>query len=218
MRRALRIGLATLFLLPAAACTCGRQQDELEIIDPQGTEFQQALAATRARLAPAETAVRAAAPGVRVVGVQEELGCVRGNKGPKGQQDPWDSECGVRRSLGIFAPDPVGLLLAADKSLTSAGYHGKWYLADGKTEVRVSRSSAVASAVYVTAGGDLVRLQVGRTGQKQLFLADRPRPGYFNDSTGENWEQVVPYGATLTSPVVAVELRVDPFIKRPITA
>ena len=91
-------------------------------------------------------------------------------------------------------------------------------LADGKTEVQVGRSSAVASAAYVTAGGDLVRLQVGRTGEKQLFLADRPRPGYFNKSTGENWESVVPSGARLTSPVVAVELRADPFIKRPLTA
>lgn len=165
-------------------------------------------------------AVRAAAPEARVVGVQEELGCVRGNKGPKGQQDPWDSECAVRRSLGFFAPDPVGLLLAADTSLTAAWYHGKWYLADGRTEVKVGRSTggAVAGAVYVSPGGQLVGLQVGRAGQRQLFLAHRPRAGYFNQSTGDNWESVVPYGATLTAPVVAVELRVDPFIKRPVTS
>ena len=88
----------------------------------------------------------------------------------------------------------------------------------GRTEVKIGPSSAVAGAVYVTGGGDLVRLEVGRTGQRQMFLPDSPRPGYFNESTGENWEKVIPLGAILTAPVVAVELRVDPFIKRPITA
>ncbi|MGZ0149913.1 hypothetical protein ACXJJ3_22830 [Kribbella sp. WER1] len=106
----------------------------------------------------------------------------------------------------------------ADKSLAAAGYHGKWYLADGKTEVPIARSSAVASAVYVNSGGSLVRMQVGLTGQKQMFQSSRPRPGYFNDTVGQNWEQVVPFGATFTSPVIAAEFRVDPFIRRPVTS
>jgi hypothetical protein len=227
MRRIPRAALTVLLVVMTGSCTSGGGggTEQLEIIDPQGTEFAQHRAAARARMTEVERSVQSAAGGTRVVGVREDVGCVLGNKGPKGQEDVWDSQCDLRRSLGIFATNPVRAMLEIDKVLVKLGYRGTWYARHRSAQLdpaAVRRGTTpqdeVSSAIYANSGGLAVSLQVGRTGERQLFLTTSPRPGYFNQSEGQDWESVVPRGTAITEPLVAVELRIPHFIKRPITA
>jgi hypothetical protein len=227
MRRTPRALLTVLLVVMTGSCTATGSggSDQLEIIDPQGPEFAQHRAAARARMTAVERAVQTASGGTRVIGVREDVGCVLGNKGPKGQEDVWDSECDLRRSLGIFATDPVRAMLEIDKALVELGYRGTWYARNRRAQLDpadVRRGNTpqdeVSSATYADSGGLAVTLQVGRTGERQLFLTTSPRPGYFNQSEGQDWGSVVPRGTAITEPLVAVELRIPHFIRRPITA
>src|SRR5690242_8172034 len=217
MTRTLRAMLAAVCLLSLTACSGGGQDDAPEVIDPQGSEFQQALTAARARLSPAESAIRSTVVAAQVVGVREETGCLLGNKGPKGDHDAWDSECDLRRSLGLLPKDPLVALRAVDKALLAAGYSGIWYAADAKTELKPG-DRMVRSTVYTNGGGVAITVQLGRTGEKQLFITNPPGASYFDQATGVDWESVAPSGSVLAAPILAVELRVPHFIRRPSTA
>jgi len=226
MRRTPRAALTMLLVVMTGSCTAtGGGTDPREIIDPQGAEFAQHRAAARARMTEVERSVQSAAGGTRVVGVREDVGCTQGNKGPKGQEDVWDSQCDLRRSLGIFATDPVRALLEIDTVLVKRGYKGTWYARHRRAQLdpaAVRRGTTpkdeVSSAIYTNSGGLVVTLQVGRTGERQLFLTTSPRSSYFYQSEGQDWGSVVPSGTAITEPLVAVELGISPFISRPITA
>lgn len=170
----------------------------------------------------AEKMIRAGASTGRVVGVREQVGCVRSDQGPKGSE-PWDSQCDLRRSLGIFGGDPVAVMLQIDRALAAQRYRGTWYGREPRVEVPVADvrsgkvpAGKVESAMYTNGSGLAITLQPGRSGERQLFVSTTPRSSYFEQSGGEDWESVVPRGSTIKEPLVAVELRVPHFISRPL--
>jgi hypothetical protein len=191
-----------------------------EIIDPQSAEFAQRLVEARGVMVGAEQVIRSGSARGRVAGVLEQVGCVQSDQGPKGSE-PWDSQCDLRRSLGIFGADPVALMLRIEEALAKQQYRGTWY-GPARTELRVAdirsgrvAASEVESASFANGNGLVINVQPGRAGQRQLFLTTSPRANYFDRSEGEDWELAVPRASVIKDPLVAVEILYSPFISRP---
>lgn len=202
------------------------QQPKQELVDPKSAEFLQRRD-DAVKVAVGLEVLVAQAAGARLEPeVRQEVTCLAGNRGPKGQPDAFDSVCRLQRFSIIKASDPVKALLSIDGALRKKGYPASWRGGPGGTvpieidDVRRGKvpASDVTSATFGTAGLLTISLQVGRLGSRPTYAVQQGvGVGYFNESAGVGWDAAGSKTEPLRASVLAMAITDDSFIEKPRT-
>jgi hypothetical protein len=207
-------------LTVASACGLSDAGSGVALVDPRSNEFGQRRAEALKLVTGAERSISRAARASLAPDIHQEVVCQRGNKGPKGTEDDWDSACHLQRLSVIATPDPVRALLAVDDALRPQGYSGSWRGPSDSTPIDVAavRRGAVPAvdvrlAIYAT-HQLTIWLQVGRRGRPADFvIRGALGTGYFEETTGAGWDVAGIPPAPLRESVIAIGITDRMFIR-----
>jgi hypothetical protein len=203
---------------------CGlAAEPELDLVDPQSADFVRRQDEVVQVSVQIEALIAAAAKSAIEPGGYQEVGC-RVGRHTKGQNDDFDSRCGIHRQTRLKTADPVKALLSVEAALRKAGYPGGLYGGpDGRVELdakAVRRGTVPAAEVTsgtFSSGYRVIQVQVGRKGQPDdLLQVLTLAGGYYHQSAGDGWKPGMSHDL-LPASVLVVTFQQDPFIETPRT-